>query len=140
MEGDRVMRYVFRYCVCLCLLIMSAIPLTALAEWAEDGNFIVVWQDQRVAMHDTYANKIDIHGNVLWAVNGVAICTNGSTQELPEIVADGNGGAIVVWLEQAGGLYDIYARKIEANGVLSWAATICTAAGDVFTRKMVLLK
>ena len=68
-----------------------------------------------------------------WTSNGVVMCPNNLQQSQPNIVSDGVGGAIISWVDQRTGSYDIYAQRINASGVVQWSAggvPICTATGD----------
>lgn len=97
------------------------------------GGAIVVWQDYRTGGNwDIYAQRISNLGVAQWTANGVAIVTLGTGQDAPEIVGDGSGGAIIVWRDLRNGNYDLYAQRIDANGVAQWTAngvSLCTAAG-----------
>lgn len=73
--------------------------------------------------------------NGVTSVNNL-ICTNGSDKYYPAIASDGAGGAIVVWSDARGGSSDIYAQRIDANGVVQWTVngiTICAASGDQYS-------
>ncbi len=96
------------------------------------GGAILVWEDWRSIGRDVYAQRIDSNGNVQWTVGGVAICTAGNIQWLPQITSDGVGGAIITWIDYRSGLtYDIYAQRINSTGSVMWGSDvpICTA-GD----------
>jgi len=43
-----------------------------------------------------------------------------SSQEYPQITSDGNGGVIVAWEQSMQGRSDIYAQKIDNNGMRKW--------------------
>ena len=59
---------------------------------------IITWQDRRTSdSYDIYAQRIDNNGNVLWAINGINICTASYDQELPQLAIDNTGGAIITW-------------------------------------------
>lgn len=65
------------------------------------------------------------------AINN-AVCNAVSGQYSPAIISDGSGGAIIAWWDgrQGSSNSDIYAQKINANGVVQWATNgvaICTA-------------
>jgi hypothetical protein len=99
----------------------------------EAGNSIVVWVDRRTGVNDIYAQQLDPHGHPVWAANGIPICTASGSQTSPEIASDGAGGAIIVWNDQRGADYDIYAQRVDAGGVARWAANgiaLCTAVDD----------
>ena len=99
------------------------------------GGAIVAWQDQRSGPDHIYAQRISAGGTVQWAATGVALCSATGGQQLPTIVADGAGGAVVTWCDLRSGNNDIYAQRISAGGTVQWAATgvaLCTATGDQY--------
>lgn len=81
---------------------------------------IIAWQDTRSDYRDIYVQKIDASGAARWTQNGVAVTTAVEPQVWPQIVTDGAGGAIVVWIDMRKNDYsaDIYAMRIDRNGVL----------------------
>jgi hypothetical protein len=59
---------------------------------------IVVWQDRRSGVIDKlYAQRMSASGSPLWSDGGVALSGTDGYQYYPQIVSDGQGGAIVVW-------------------------------------------
>jgi hypothetical protein len=60
-----------------------------------------------------------------WQMNGVSVCTADGLQLFPEVMADDNGGAIIVWEDarpisgQAHG-YEVYTQKVDSSGILQW--------------------
>lgn len=96
------------------------------------GGAIIVWQDSRggTSNVDVYAQRVSAAGAVLWAANGVALCTATGNQVKPRIIPDGAGGAIVTWQDQRSAYSDIYAQRISAVGSLLWPANgvvVCSA-------------
>ena len=82
---------------------------------------------------DIYAQRVDSQGVAKWNTDGAAVCTAAGNQEYPQIVPDGAGGAIIAWLDQRNGSWDIYAQRVDASGSVLWqedGVAICTAAGD----------
>jgi hypothetical protein len=70
-----------------------------------------------------------------WALNGVPVCTQAGDQYAPQLVADGSGGGILIWRDgrKLNGDFDIFAQRLDANGVAQWAAGgvgVCTVVGD----------
>jgi hypothetical protein len=64
---------------------------------------------------------------------GVAVSTAAQEQQSPAIVADGSGGAIVVWQDRRNLNFDIFAQRLNARGELQWPAngvSLCTQPGD----------
>ena len=87
----------------------------------DDGGAIIVWEDYRGSSLDIYAQRINSAGVAQWFTDGVPICTASTDQRYPEIISDGNGGAIIVWTDQRNGFVDIYAQKINSAGIVQWA-------------------
>jgi predicted lipoprotein with Yx(FWY)xxD motif len=98
------------------------------------GGAIVTWQDFRSGTNwHVYAQRVNASGTVLWTTNGVPLCTAAGDHEFPTITSDGAGGAIVTWLDNRNGNYDIYAQRVNYSGTVEWAANgvaLCTATHD----------
>ena len=99
------------------------------------GGAILTWTDTRNgATKDIYAQRIDANGNLLWNADGIAICTAVNEQYTPKIASDGANGAIITWYDnRIDNNWNIYAQRINANGVVQWTVDgepICTAAGN----------
>lgn len=100
------------------------------------GGTIAVWQDTRNSSTDIYAQHTSATGTLLWAVDGVPLCTAAFNQQNPKIVTDGSGGAVIVWMDDrfggGAGNYDLFAQRINSSGVIQWAVDgvpVCTATG-----------
>jgi predicted lipoprotein with Yx(FWY)xxD motif len=98
------------------------------------GGAIVAWMDFRSGTDNhIYAQRVNASGVVQWAPDGVALCTATGDQELPHIVSDGVGGAIVAWMDRRVEDNDIYAQRVNASGAPLWTANgaaVCTAMGN----------
>ncbi|MBI3194238.1 MAG: hypothetical protein HYZ34_07220, partial [Ignavibacteriae bacterium] len=97
---------------------------------------IIIWEDYRNGNYDIYASRIDANGYKLWGTDGVAICTEPYGQQLPGIISDGVGGAIIAWRDYRdfypaeGTSIDVYAQRVNASGVVQWTVggvPICKA-------------
>ncbi len=102
----------------------------AIAGSGIDGSAIVAWEDNRAGNNDIYAQKIDSSGNVLWTLDGVAICNKTTSQKNPKLISDNAGGAIIVWEDSVNFYWDVYAQRISSSGALLWATTgvaVCAA-------------
>jgi hypothetical protein len=98
-----------------------------------EGGVILAWHDNRSGNDDIYAQRLDADGNILWTPNGVAVCTAFGDQNDVEMIADGAGGAIIVWKDERSDEGDIYAQRIAPDSTLSWppnGAPVCTATGE----------
>ncbi|MGG9960551.1 T9SS type A sorting domain-containing protein [Ferruginibacter sp. SUN106] len=100
------------------------------------GGYIAVWEDTRNSSTDIYAQRVNATGALLWAADGIPLCTAAFNQLNPKIVTDGAGGAVIAWIDDrnggGAGNYDIYAQRVNASGVVQWGADglpVCTATG-----------
>ncbi|MGB8195099.1 MAG: T9SS type A sorting domain-containing protein [Chitinophagaceae bacterium] len=104
------------------------------------GGAISTWVDTRNGTQDIYAQRIDANGNLLWAVDGIAICNAVSDQFSPRLASDGNGGAIITWYDNRSGNYDIYAQNVNAGGIAQWTVdgvAICMASGNQNAQQLI---
>ncbi len=88
------------------------------------GGAIVAWYDYPSGSGDIFAQRIDVDGNLYWGPDGILVCDDVNEQNSPEIVADGSGGAVIVWADHRSGEVgdgDIYAQRVDAEGNLLWA-------------------
>jgi hypothetical protein len=97
------------------------------------GGAIVAWDDYRggPSGYDTYAQLVSADGTPRWTDNGVPVCTAMGWQFWSTLAADGSGGAIVTWMDERTGEWDIYAQRISAEGAPRWTGDgvpVCTAA------------
>ena len=104
------------------------------------GGAIVTWEDWRSGNsenRDIYAQRVNASGAARWTLDGVGLGTATGNQQLPAIVSDGAGGAIVAWQDyRSGSNYDIYAQRVDASGAVQWTAdgvALCMATGDQVT-------
>ncbi len=98
------------------------------------GGAIIAFSDRGRA-GEVYAQRINSAGLVQWAVNGVAVGANlvSLVAQLPPIVSDGAGGAIVAWYRYDLSDRNVYAQRINSSGVEQWLPNdipVCTAASD----------
>jgi hypothetical protein len=103
------------------------------------GGAVVVWEDNRGPDTDIYAQRISSDGRLLWPNMGIPVVNASNAQLSPQIVSDGLGNFIVVWVQSPGTSYhvgdtDVYAQKINSNGESLWAdgkgVPVCTATGS----------
>ena len=98
------------------------------------GGAIVTWQDNRSGDYNIYAQRVDSGGNAKWAANGIAVCTvAGKDAQLPQITADGSGGAIIAWEDgRSFANWEVYAQRVDPGGNAKWAANgvaVCNVGG-----------
>ncbi len=104
------------------------------------GGAIFIWMDYRKGQYDIYAQRVTGAGDTLWAANGIPIDTSMGDQDVPEVVPDGSGGAIMIWTDGRNGDSDIYAQRIDVNGNLVWgpdAVPVCIEPGGPSNPRLV---
>jgi hypothetical protein len=91
-------------------------------------NAIITWTDSRngLSNRDIFAQKISYGGVTQWQLNGVAISTNTGNQIYPVLTSDGNGGAIIAWVEG----YEVRAQRVDRNGNVKWVTDGITIAAN----------
>jgi len=82
--------------------------------------------------------RVNASGEPLWGSEGVVAGASTYYQEVPDIVADGTGGAILVWVDHRNydpttyDNSDIFAQRFSASGVPQWPSAglpLCTLPG-----------
>lgn len=101
------------------------------------GGAVVAWADFRNASHyDIYAQRVAAGSNLYWSSGGVAVCGATGAQGSPKCVADGSGGAFIVWDdERVAGDQNIYAQRMSGAGAGLWTAdgvAVCSATSDQY--------
>jgi len=95
---------------------------------------IVVWADSRFLGSNIYAQRIDSTGTPLWSLDGVPVCSAPNSQVGPFASPGYGSGALVVWEDlRIGNNGDIYAQRLDGNGVGQWAFNgilISTSSND----------
>lgn len=104
-----------------------------------DGGAIIFWKDEREAPssggYTIFTQRINKDGVIKWKKNGIKVCPGTQENDIPTAVSDGKGGAIVAWedVRNSGHSYDIYAQRINADGVLQWDSNgvpVCKIIGE----------
>jgi len=94
------------------------------------GNVYVSWKDNpNYSEGNIYVQKVDSNGQVAWQSEGILLSDVHSPAYISgafdsQIVSDGDGGAIAIWVhlaegEKSDGL-NLYAQRIGANGEFLW--------------------
>ncbi|HJQ65976.1 MAG TPA: hypothetical protein VJ816_06350, partial [Gemmatimonadales bacterium] len=97
------------------------------------GGAFVAWHDNRGPNYDLYVQRLSFTGAALWTPNGLAVCTATGDQANAQLAPDGAGGVIVTWHDFRGGTWDIYAQRLDGNGVPQWTpngVAVCTALNN----------
>ena len=89
------------------------------------GGAIIAWWDISTPDWNVFAQRMGATGEQVWEDGGVPVCTAPGNQGGPFVVADGSGGAFVVWSDYRNdpnifSSADLYAQRIDANGKVLW--------------------
>lgn len=102
------------------------------------GGVIITWADFRNSTQypGVYVQRLDKNGNAKWASDGIPVCTTASvTHSIPVIAEDGSGGAIIVWQDWRSGNKDIYAQRVDSNGIMLWASCGVAVVAKAFDQQ-----
>ncbi len=55
-----------------------------------------------------------------WSANGVVLSAGLGNQSSPQAIPDGAGGAFVTWTDARGSDLDVYAQRVNGQGVVQW--------------------
>ena len=95
------------------------------------GGIIAGWMDARGANFDLYVQRLNGAGAAQWAVNGLPMCNASGVQIYPAFAPDSKGGVIAVWEDGRNGPRDLYAQRIERNGLLGGPEPTIASLTDV---------
>lgn len=102
------------------------------------GGALVAWTDDRSgADAAVFAQHVTMAGSVLWASGGLTVTAGVGDRVLGALVADGAGGAFVLW-EQARANdavdTDLFAQRLAGDGAWYWSmpVTVTAAAGEQY--------
>jgi hypothetical protein len=87
-----------------------------------EGGAFVTWSDNRAGPDsaDLYISHLTSAGYVVWSAGGVLVCDAPGWQTGDGLVADGDGGAYVVWRDERSSLIRVYAQRIDQYGIRRW--------------------
>ncbi len=104
------------------------------------GGVLIAWSgSNNMAVYHPFVQRVGASGALApgWPAAGAQLCTLLQSQNIPQVVSDLAGGAIVVWrdfrdISNPNVNYHVYARRVNASGVPQWmtdGTPVCTAAG-----------
>ena len=89
-----------------------------------EGGAYFIWRDGRDGGFpevDIWAQRINLNGSLVWAQNGVPVCTLSGTQHAPIVRVSAAGGCVALWGDFRNGSQSIYAQRLNAdNGSSIW--------------------
>lgn len=101
------------------------------------GGAIIAWvETPDLNSGQIYAQHISHEGHLLWQASGLPVSAPGQIHTSPRIVSDGNGGAIISWVDNQNGTLKHYIQKISSAGELQWPGSgvaVCPSASLYIT-------
>jgi hypothetical protein len=103
------------------------------------GAFVAFIADTEADFGEMSVQRVGPNGTPLWGANGSLLGEADYYAETPDVIADGNGGAIVTWVNHAFDeihveeSIDVYAQRLDAAGTPVWEAggkPLCTFPGE----------
>lgn len=106
-----------------------------------DGGAFLIWGDGRNPSQDLYAQRLSASGEPLWALNGIPVANGPGDEVQNTMLPDGQGGMILAYTHSYVEDKDVYAKRFDANGNMTWAAplALAVAPGDQFGVRMAAL-
>ncbi len=74
------------------------------------GGSFIVWRDRRDGNSDIYFDRVYSDGSLVWGSNGLDVCSDPASQDLPRVINVGNGSAVFAWRDFRNSTVDIYAQ------------------------------
>jgi hypothetical protein len=93
---------------------------------------VLSWKDDRANANEIYTQLVSLSGVPQLTANGIKI-SNALKSLSPNVISDGNGGAIIAWQDSIGLGWDITSQKLNSAGTIQWAAggvTVTNANDD----------
>jgi hypothetical protein len=103
-----------------------------------DGGFVMVWSDNLTGTPRVLIRRYDAKADPQWPANVFAASVS-SAQTAPQVYMTTSGSACVVWVDNRNHNLDLYAQKIDANGLPQWSlpgVTICKASNDQYGQQI----
>lgn len=103
------------------------------------GGAYIAWEDVRSSSNwDIYAQHLDATGSILWPVDGLAVCNEGSNQRFPCLALGATGSVFVAWQDQRNAFqWDIFVERIDAGGYVYWNTNVCSNAFNQLNPRMI---
>lgn len=99
------------------------------------GGAVLVWMDYNES--DEYVlcvQRVDDDGNFLWNEGSPVYLSETGYANCPRIASTGDGGALVIWYEDADG-YAVFGQKINADGETEWdeGGVLIDTMGEIYS-------
>lgn len=86
---------------------------------------VTCWVDTRhysLTGFDLYVQRLNHLGVAMWGENGKPLTREEGLQSSPTLVPDGDGGAIIAWMDDRSGFANIFMQHLNSYGIQEWEA------------------
>lgn len=91
---------------------------------------VMMWTDFNAGNAALRAQAVTAYGDPLWTTNGALVCGTPEDQRAARMASDGTGGMIAVWVDDRGGVDQVYAQRLSSAGTPLWTADGIAVAPD----------
>ncbi len=85
-----------------------------------NSGLVLSWKDDRINANEIYAQMVLLSGSARFSADGIKL-SNALKSLSPNVISDGNGGAIIAWQDSTILGWDITSQKLDYLGVIQWA-------------------
>lgn len=86
-----------------------------------DGYVYLAWTDERNGNTDIFLGKFNASGTPIWSPTNIIGASTSSAQYQPSLAVSSSSKLYLAWTDERNGNQDIYAQKIDTNGMKLWA-------------------
>ena len=90
-------------------------------KYTGSSGLVLSWKDDRINANEIYAQIVSLSGAVQLSAGGVKL-SNALKSLSPNVISDGNGGAIIAWQDSTILGWDITSQKLDYLGAIQWAS------------------
>jgi hypothetical protein len=102
--------------VCAAANNQSAIDM----KYIGSSGMVLSWKDDRMNANEIYAQIVSLSGTIQLIPNGIKL-SNALKSLSPNVISDGNGGAIIAWQDSTVSGWNITSQKLSSAGAIQWA-------------------
>ncbi|PID29285.1 MAG: hypothetical protein CSB55_02015 [Candidatus Cloacimonadota bacterium] len=101
------------------------------------GGAYIIWLDYRNSGgSDIYGMHVGADGSLIWETDGIAIADNDGNQKNHTFWEDGEGGAVMAYVNNHNNNSDIYATRILSDGTKPWGNFIVVSGTEAMEEQV----
>jgi hypothetical protein len=84
---------------------------------------LIAWGDKRNGDDQAFTQRLSASGVPQWTTGGVPLSPTAPNMSDPSMVSDGSGGALLDWIDDRTGSFEMYAQRVDGAGTALWTST-----------------